>query len=533
MTPRKRPLRAAVYARQSVAEPEGIARQVEACKQLAESRDYEVVELYEDDAVSGYRERGEGTAFARMLDDAREGRFDVLIVRKLDRLGRSLSALEALSAAKVKTVTTDGELDLTSASGRLIANVLTSVARAESETKAERRVFANDARRRREGGGIPTSGRVPYGYLWVPTAERAERGTVEAYAIDEDRAPVVRQVFDSFLGGVPLGSIARDLNEQGKRTVPTKRHPEGVAFTPTTLRRMLMSPYYAALLPLPREDGGPYDQNLITRDTCVQGAWPAIVTVPEWEAACARLRHPERKTSPGPTRRWLLSGLAVCGGQGKRDDAAIEARALQVTGKTSAADLTAQEIAEAAVATADERCGQPIRAGGGEAGIHSYRCGSMAHFMRRGDPLDAFIERLVIARLTREDAADLLIDRERPDATALGATLARLEATRRELGDDRDEGLIQRAEYVRRLRAVDGKIAEVRAKLEKGAVVEPLRDLVGADDVRTAWEALTLGRKRAVIEALMTIVVHSVGQGNRRNMSDAAMARTLSVLWHA
>lgn len=530
MTPRKRPTRAAIYARQSVAEPEGIARQVEACRQLAESRDYEVVEVYTDDAVSGYRDRGEGTAFARMLTDARAGTFDVLIVRKLDRLGRSLASLEALSAAKVKTVTTDGELDLTSASGRLVANVLTSVARAESETKAERRVFANADRRTR---GIPTSGRVPYGYTWVPTKVRAERGTVEAYELDPERAADVRAIFDAFLGGVPLGSIARDLNAAGKRTVPTKRHPEGVPFSPTTLRRMLMSPYYAALLPLPREDGGAYDQDAITRDGCIEGAWPAIVKPEEWEAACARLRHPERKTSPGPTRRWLLSGLAICGGHGKRDDEAIAARALTMTGKADAEALTADEIAEAAVELAQERCGQPIRAGGGEAGVHSYRCGSMAHFMRRGEPLDSFVERLVIARLSAPDAADLLIDRDRPDAEALGAELTRLEAVRRELGDDRDEGLIGRAEYQRRLKRVDGRLAEVRGKLEKGAVVEPLRDLVGAEDVAAAWAGLPLGRRRAVVEALMTIVVYSVGQGNRRNMPDAAMARTLTILRHA
>lgn len=530
MTPRKRPQRAAIYARQSVAEPEGIARQVEACRQLAESRDYEVAEVYVDDAVSGYRDRGEGTAFARLLADARVGAFDVLIVRKLDRLGRSLAALEALSLAKVKTVTTDGELDLTSASGRLIANVLTSVARAESETKAERRVFANADRRTK---GVPTSGRVPYGYTWVPTKERAARGTTQAYELDGERAEDVKAIYDAFLAGVPLGSIARDLNAAGKRTVRTKRHPEGVPFTPTTLRRLLMSPYYAALLPLPAPGGGAYDQNAITRDTCEQGDWPAIVSVAEWEAACARLRHPERKTSPGPTRKWLLSGIAVCGGQGRRDDAAIEALALEQTGKTDAGALTAQERAAAAVAIADERCGQPVRAGGGEAGIHSYRCGSMAHFMRRGDPLDSFIERLVIARLSRDDAADLLIDRERPDADALTAELTRLDAVRRELGDDRDEGLIGRAEYVRRLRTIDTKLAEIRGKLEKGAIVEPLRDLVAAEDVRAAWDVLTLGRKRAVLEALVTIVLHSVGQGNRRNMPDAAMAQTVTVLWHA
>lgn len=477
--------RAAIYARQSVAEPEGIRRQVEACQQLADARDYVVAATYEDDSVSGYRERGEGTAFNRMLEDARAGAFDVLIVRKLDRLGRSLSALEALNAARVQVVTTDGELDLTSVNGRLIANVLTSVARAESETKAERRVFANADRRTK---GVPTSGRVPYGYRWVPMAERGD-GT--AYVLDGGRADDVRRVYDEFLAGVPLGSIARDLTTDGRRTVPTKRHPEGVPFTPTTLRRMLMSPYYAALLPLPREDGGAYDQRDITRDSCVEGAWPAIVSPEEWLEAKARLEHPERKTSPGPTRRWLLSGIALCG-----------------------------------------VCKQPIRAGGGERGVHSYRCGSMAHFMRRGVPLDDFIERLVVARLERPDAVDLLVDRERPDVDALRAERRRLEVTVRELGDDHDDGLIGRAEYQRRLKRLNARVADIDGKLQAGANVEPLRDLVGAADVRGAWDALPLGRKRAVLEALLTIEVHSVGQGNRRNMPDESMARTLTLTWH-
>ncbi|GAA2887050.1 hypothetical protein [Microbacterium esteraromaticum] len=112
----------------------------------------------------------------------------------------------------------------------------------------------------------------------------------------------------------------------------------------------------------------------------------------------------------------------------------------------------------------------------------------MAHFMRRGHPLDDFIERLVVARLAAPDAADLLIDRERLDAEALSAELTRLEAVRRELGDDRDEGLIGRAQYQRRLKRVDAKLEEVRPKLERGAVVEPLRDLVGAEDVRVVWD---------------------------------------------
>ncbi|AMG82267.1 hypothetical protein AXH82_01900 [Microbacterium sp. PAMC 28756] len=531
MTPKKHPTRAAIYARQSVSDGEGIAIQLEQGRATAVGRGFEVVDEYIDDGVSGYAAREEGTAFARMLDDARARRFDVVIVRKLDRLGRSLSALEALTTAKAQVVTADGEVDLTTVNGRLMANLLTSVARAESETKAERRVNRNNSRRE---SGIPTSGRVPYGYRWITTKERTERGTDEAYELDDERAADVRGIFEAFLGGVALGSIARDLNTAGKRTMPTKRHPNGVPFTPVSLRRMLMNPYYAALLPRDApKDGQHYNQGAIGIDDCVPGRWPAIVKPEQWQAAKKKLEHPERKTSPGPARRWLLSGLAICGGRGTRDDAAIEARALEATGRADAAELTPQEIAEAAVALAEERCGMPIRSGGAEKGIHSYRCGTMAHFMRRGDPLDDFITRLVVARLAAPDAADLLIDRERPDAEALSAELTRLEAVRRELGDDRDEGLIGRAEYQRRLKRVDAKLAEVRGKLERGAVVEPLRDLVGAEDVRAVWDGLTLGRKRAVIEALMTIVVHSVGQGNRRNMPDAAMAGTLSILWHA
>lgn len=505
MTPKKTATRAAIYARQSVTADELIDDQIARCRDLASAKGFEVVEVYRDNNVSGYKARDVGTAFSRMLDDARAGRFDVLIVRKLDRLGRSLSALEAFSAARVAVVTIDENIDLTTVNGRLMANLLTSVARAEVEIKAERRVNANTARRQREGGAaLPTSGRVPYGYRWIPTSERPDGG--DAYALDgetgatgtpaekdDNRAADVREVYDAFLAGVPLGSIARDLNAKGRRTKATKRHPAGVPFTPTTLRRMLMSPYYAARMPL--EAAETYDQRALNLGNTTPGRWPAIVSPEEWLEAKARLEHPERKTSPGPTRRWLLSGLAVCGTEG---------------------------------------CGRPIRAGGGERGVHSYRCASMAHFMRLGDPLDDFVQRVVIARLSRPDAVDLLDDRERHDVDELRAERRRLETAIRQAGDDEQDGLIDRAERVRLTRRANGRIAELDEKLRAGVDTSALAEVVGSDDVAAAWHALTLGKKRAILEALATVVVHSVGQGGRSNrMSDEEMARTVVFDWHA
>lgn len=492
------PLRAAIYARQSVTDDEGIDRQRELCAKLAEVRGYEIVEVYADNNVSGYKPRGAGTDFDRMLADARAGRFDVLIIRKLDRLTRSLADLEALQGAKVKTVTTDGELDLASPSGRLVANVLTAVSRAESEIKAERRVFANTDRRQRASGGVPTSGRVPYGYVWVPTRDRGERG--DAYRLDKKRAPIVRRIFDEFLAGVPLGGIARDLNADKHRTAPSKRHPEGVPFTPTTVRRVLLNPYYAAHMPAePPKPGEHYDSSKLRRDDLRPGRWPAIVTIDEWAEVGERLRRPDRKTSPGPARKWLLSGLARCG--------------VEIT-------------------PGGPVCGQPIRAGGGEAGVHSYRCPSMRHFMRRGVPLDQYIEGRIIARLSdREAAARLLTTPERPDVDALRAQRRRLESGIESVLELVAEGATTKQAADGTLRRKRAEIAEIDAKLREGVDVDTLADVVGADDVAKAWAGLTLGKRREIVDALLDIEVLSVGQGNRRNMPPEAMAKTLRLNW--
>ncbi|RUR01424.1 recombinase family protein [Labedella endophytica] len=483
------PTRAAIYARQSIAEPEGIRRQVEACTALASARGYEVVATYEDNNVSGYKSRGAGTAFDRMLSDARAGRFDVLIVRKLDRLGRSLSTIESLTTAKVATVTTDGEVDLASPAGRLIANVLTAVARNESEVKAERRVFANASRRT---DGVPTSGRVPFGYRWVTAKERAERGTTQAYEVDGDRAQDVRDIFEAFLAGVPLGGIARELNDRGRRTVPSKSHPEGAPFRAVTLRRILLSPYYAGLLPVPPEGGWGegYNVESITRESCVPGDWEPIVGEETWLAAKERLGHPGRRTNGGRTaRKWLLSGLAVCG-----------------------------------------TCFEPVRAGGGEAGIHSYRCRSMAHFMRRGVPLDRYVESVIVERLSRPDAADLLLDEERPDADELRSERLAVQARLDNVVSLVEDGTLTAESARTAIRRLREELGGIDARMTEAGRVDVLGDIVGQADISAVWASLPLDRKRAVLDVVMTVVVHTVGQGGR-SQSMERMAATTEIRW--
>jgi len=70
------------------------------------------------------------------------GKIKRLVVWRLDRLGRTASGLcklfEELQAKKVRLISLKDSIDLGTASGRLVANVLASVAAYETEIRGER-----------------------------------------------------------------------------------------------------------------------------------------------------------------------------------------------------------------------------------------------------------------------------------------------------------------------------------------------------------------------------------------------------------
>jgi len=475
---------AALYLRQSLDREkteEGIDRQRERCAALAHARGWEVVAEFIDNDVSATKPRGPKTAWHRLITGATSGEFDVIVAVDVDRLLRTLADLVTLTTTGAKVATVDGEIDLTSADGEFRATMAAGLARFEGRRKAERQRRANQQRRE---AGIPKSGRTPYGYAWVSAAERRARGTAAAYEIIPEQAEVIRDSYSALLAGLSVRQIARDLNEAGKLT------KSGNPWSPMTLRRVFLSPFYAGLIPEPNADGKAYDLDAITRETCYPGAWEPIVGEETWLAAKEHLGQASRRTNGGNTsRKWLLSGLAVCG-----------------------------------------VCYEPVRAGGGEAGVHSYRCRSMAHFMRRGIPLDNFVESVIIERLSRPDAADLLIDRERPDVDALRAerlaTQSRLDNVVSLVAD----GTLTAESARAAIRTLREELATIDSKMTEAGRVDVLGDVVGQADVGAVWAALSLDRRRAILDVLMTVVVQTVGQGGR-SQSMERMAATTDILW--
>lgn len=160
-------MKTAIYARVSTLgqEPEN---QLEELRRYVSARGWTAVE-YVDRGVSGSREKRR--ALDALLKDARRRRFDVLIVWRLDRLGRSLRhlilLLEELSALGAGFVSLHEGIDATTAAGRLQMHILGAIAECERARISER-VKAGRQRARSQGTklGRRRNTRLPEGAPW-------------------------------------------------------------------------------------------------------------------------------------------------------------------------------------------------------------------------------------------------------------------------------------------------------------------------------------------------------------------------------
>ena len=144
-------MRSAIYARVSTfdQEPEN---------QLGEIRRYVVARgwvsttEFVDRGISGSKDRR--PALDELLKDARRRRFDVLVVWRLDRLGRNLrhliTLLEELQALGIAFVSLNEGIDATTPAGKLQMHILGAIAEFERARIAER-VKAGLQRARAQG----------------------------------------------------------------------------------------------------------------------------------------------------------------------------------------------------------------------------------------------------------------------------------------------------------------------------------------------------------------------------------------------
>ena len=132
-------MKAALYVRVSTKE-QNVHLQLAELRDYAGKRGWKIVAEYEDAGVSGGKVKR--PALSRLEKDARARKFDVLIVWKLDRLGRSLqhlvTLLSDLDRLGVTFVSLRDGFDLGTASGRLHMQIIAAMAEYERALITER-----------------------------------------------------------------------------------------------------------------------------------------------------------------------------------------------------------------------------------------------------------------------------------------------------------------------------------------------------------------------------------------------------------
>lgn len=280
------PVRAAVYLRISEdrsGEQLGVRRQRQDCDELCRAKGWTPIEYLDNDiSATGSKPR---PAYQKMLADIRDGGIGAVVCWDLDRLHRRPIELESFMALadekRLALATVSGDVDLSTAQGRLVARLKGSVAAHEGEHRRARQLRA--ARQKAERGE-PNWPQMAFGYL------PGRNGPT----VDPIAGPLVAQAYRDILAGASLGDICREWNAAGALTATGKQ------WDAATLSRFLRKPRNAGLRAYKDEIVG-------------KANWPALVDEPAWRAAQNVLDAPSRSPGRKSVRRHLLTGLLACG----------------------------------------------------------------------------------------------------------------------------------------------------------------------------------------------------------------------------
>ena len=221
--------RTAIYVRLSYEderkiEQESVENQVAFLKAFVDgAADLTLMDKYIDRGVSGaYFDRPD---FNRMMNDMKAGKLDCIVVKDLSRLGRNyleagdyIDKIFPFFGVRFIAVTDDYD-SLTSepAEDGLIVPLknLINEAYAKDISRKIRSSIDNMYR-----DGIMVASSIAYGYLKDPDGDHQ-------IMIDEVAAPVVRRIFDEYIGGKGVSSIAKGLNEDGISSPSVRRFETG------------------------------------------------------------------------------------------------------------------------------------------------------------------------------------------------------------------------------------------------------------------------------------------------------------------
>ncbi|TFD16190.1 recombinase family protein [Cryobacterium sp. TMT1-21] len=279
------PPRAVLYLRQSVYRDDSISIEMQesAGRDYCDRMGYDIVMIEADQGLSG-RKWDNRPAVKRVIDMIEAAEADVVILWKWSRLSRSrrdwVLAADRVDVAGGRIESATEPIDTATASGRFARGVMTEYAAFQSEQIGEQ---WEEVRQRRLRLGLPTSGRLPWGW----------RRTDTGIEPNPEQAPLVVAMYRKYLAGNGSAAISRWMNAQA---IPS---PNGGTWNRVRPFTVMDSPIHAGKVPY--------------RGEVYEGQHEGIIDQATWDRYQA-MRKDRRGTGAKPRQSaYLLSGLVRCG----------------------------------------------------------------------------------------------------------------------------------------------------------------------------------------------------------------------------
>lgn len=227
--------RVAGYARVSTDHDEQLTSyeaQVDYYTRYIQSRnDWEFVGMYTDEGISATNTKHR-KGFKRMIDDAMDGKIDLIITKSVSRFARntvdSLTTVRKLKDKGIEIYFEKENIWTLDAKGELLITIMSSLAQEESRSISENVTWGH--RKRFADGKVSLAFSHFLGY---------DRGMDGNLVVNKKQAEIVKLIYRLYLSGYTFHSIAKELTE---RKIPT---PAGCKiWRANTIRSILMNEKY-------------------------------------------------------------------------------------------------------------------------------------------------------------------------------------------------------------------------------------------------------------------------------------------------
>lgn len=301
-------LRAAIYARVSTEEQAelgySIDAQIDQIRKFCRKQGTIVVDEYTDRGISGKSIEGR-YALQRMLQDAKENKFDIIYIWKISRLARKnvdlLTIVEELSKHNVKLYSISENFDTETTMGKFSLQMIGAVAEFERNTIVEN-VKLGMRQRARKG---KWNGGIVLGYESKKSATNQNDSTL---VIVPEEAIVVRKIFKLYASGKGLKAIANQINHEGYRT---KR---GNSFSTASVKEIILNPVYIGKVRFNRyENWSEKRRKGKSEDVILEnGNQEPIIDEALWNKVQLIQRQKSKRSMKNYDGKYLLVGLLKC-----------------------------------------------------------------------------------------------------------------------------------------------------------------------------------------------------------------------------